>query len=76
MSYVVATLFAATAIVAVVLSAGSGRDANAQRSAAYQIAAQSGTRDVWLVNTVTGRLRLCHPPRTVKARPSCGNWSK
>jgi hypothetical protein len=37
----------------------------------YQIATQANSGNVWQVDTRTGELRLCQPPRDVSGPPRC-----
>jgi|GEM_PF-1640200 len=37
----------------------------------YQIATQANSGNVWQVDTRTGELRLCQPPRDISGPPTC-----
>ena len=52
------------------------RQAAAGTLGSYQIAPQANTGNAWVVNTATGRLRLCQPPAQDGAAPECGPWAQ
>ena len=52
------------------------RQAEAVPMGPYQIAAQANTGNAWVVNTVTGQLRLCQPPAQNNASPVCWPWTQ
>ena len=54
----------AAALIAVALIVTDSRPTTAQaaRAGSYQIAPQAVTGNVWIVNTLSGDLRLCKPP--------------
>ena len=76
MQYAIAIAAAAVSIVAIVVLGGPGRDAAAARNGPFQITAQTDSGSVWVIDTATGGLRLCAPPRKIKERPTCGRWSR
>ena len=52
------------------------RQAEAVPMGPYQIAPQANSVNVWVVNTATGRLRICLPPVKVDAAPECRPWTQ
>lgn len=49
--------------------------ANEPARGSYQIEAQTSTGNIWLVDTRTGAVRMCLPPRDASAgKPECGPW--
>ena len=44
----------------------------------HQLASQDNTGNAWVLNTVTGRLRLCLPPSQddFSQAPECYSWTK
>jgi hypothetical protein len=49
--------------------------ANEPARGPYQIEAQANTGNIWLVDTRSGAVRMCLPPRDASAgKPECGPW--
>ena len=60
---IIVAAFFISGLVGKPIAAGSGL---------YQIVAQSNTGNVWVLETRTGRLRICLPPKD--AKPECLAW--
>jgi hypothetical protein len=43
---------------------------------AYDIVPQAASGNVWMVNTLTGEVRVCMPPDKPEMPPACGPWTK
>lgn len=71
MTYPKALFFGLALIAAAILAVGSGRDAPAQASGAYEI---QGGGEIWRLNTLTGQVSRCSVTG-IGEQPTCTAWS-
>ena len=66
---------AATLIAGIVAAVATPGHAEADQIGRFQIAAQANTGNVWVVDTITGKVRLCQPRSKEEIIPNCHPWS-
>ena len=78
MKFPAAIVIAAALIAAALFFQPPKGQGQAVPMASYQLAPQADTGNAWVMNTVTGRLRLCLPPPQddFSQAPECFSWTK
>jgi hypothetical protein len=68
-------LLAAALIAGIVALARDPGHADASGSGRFQIDVQWNTDNIWVVDTLTGRVRVCQAPHEKQSAPDCWAWS-
>ncbi len=78
MNYPTAIVVAAALIASASLSQPLWGQAQVAPTGQYQLVSQDNTGNAWVLNTLTGRLRLCLPPSQddFSQAPECYAWTK
>jgi hypothetical protein len=76
MTYQRAIIIGAGLIAAIIVVSSGGGSTEGRSVGRYQIQAQANTGNVWMVDTMTGGLRLCLPPHWWPGKESAGGTAR